>query len=170
MTVADTTAAGAFFLPLAPAKAPVLHIRCGSDIFEGLRQAGVPGHFLEVSDPVCQGPLDPGLPEETLRRRRADFIAASYRGFDDASAVMVKLEKEHAGLQELGRFQKIVLWFEHDLYDQATLIRLLARLRDRPELHDRLSMITLDSFPGFARFTGLGQLSPNQLACLWGQE
>ncbi|NIA69524.1 DUF1835 domain-containing protein [Pelagibius litoralis] len=170
MALAETNIDKIAFLPLNPSTEPILHIRCGSDIYEDLREAGIPGSFLEVSDPVCQGPLDPSLSEEVLRRQRADFIAATYHEIGDAAAVLAKLEAEDAGLTQLGRFGKIVLWFEHDLYDQAILIRLLALLRTAPQFHDRLFLINIGAVPGVDRFVGLGQLSPQQLANLWGQE
>ena len=170
MALAEPQSEAAVFLPLNPSSEPILHIRCGSDIYEGLREAGVPGSFLEASDPVCQGPLDPDLTEQALRHARADFIAANYRGFEDRSEVLSKFETESKGLAQLDRFDRIVLWFEHDLYDQAVLIRLLAELESQPQLHDRLFLINIGAFPGVERFNGLGQLSPIQLASLWGRE
>ena len=41
---------------------PTLHIRCGSDIRDTLRESGLAGDFLEYSDPVCQGPV-PDVPD-----------------------------------------------------------------------------------------------------------
>ena len=170
MAVAQSSIQDTAFLPLNPSPESILHIRCGSDIYNGLREADVPGFFLEVSDPVCQGPLDPKLPTAELRRQRADYIAATYRHVGDAATVLEKLETESLGLAQLDRFSRIILWFEHDLYDQAILVALLARLNSQPALYGRLSIISIDAFPGVARFTGLGQLSADQLASLWGTE
>ncbi len=170
MAVAQASIQDTVFRPLNPSPEPILHIRCGSDIYDGLREADVPGVFLEVSDPVCQGPLDPELPAAELRHRRADYIAATYRHVGDTRKVLLKLETESLGLAQLERFARIVLWFEHDLYDQAILVALLARLQNQPALHARLSIINIDAFPGVTRFSGLGQLSADQLASLWGTE
>ena len=65
-----------------------------------------------------------------------------------------------------------MLWFEHDLYDQAVLIRLLAGWRGRPALRDgRVFLICVGAFPGVGpRFVGLGRLTPGQLGGLWGTE
>ena len=41
----------------------MLHIRCGHDIEESLRAAGIPGDFLAYTDPVCQGPTPAHQPE-----------------------------------------------------------------------------------------------------------
>jgi hypothetical protein len=51
-----------------------LHVRCGSDIRDGLRVAGFAGDFLEYSDPICQGPV-PDAP--ALIEHRARYLAAS---------------------------------------------------------------------------------------------
>lgn len=170
MALAETRSDETVFLPLNPSSESILHVRCGSDIYEGLRQASIPGVFLEASDPVCQGPLDPELPAEALRRARADFIATTYQGFEDWATVLSKMEAEARGLEQLDHFAKIVLWFEHDLYDQTILMRLLAQLQDAAKKPDRVFLINIDRFPGIARFNGLGQLSPEQLGSLWGTE
>ncbi len=170
MTLVDTSLDETIFLPLNPSAESILHVRCGSDIYESLRKAGIPGAFLEASDPVCQGPLDPKLPAQALREARADFIATTYQGFEDPASVLSKMEAEARGLSQLDHFAKIVLWFEHDLYDQAILIRLLARLQSAATKPDSVFLINIDRFPGITRFNGLGQLSPEQLGSLWGTE
>jgi hypothetical protein len=146
----------------------LLHIRCGSDIREGLRASGIRGDFLEYSDPVCRGATPASDDPHVFRKARMDYLAGTLG--EDTLDTHAKLDAAEAGLAGADRYERIVLWFEHDIYDQAVLIRLLDRVEQRPELHDRLSMITLDRFPGIARFNGLGQLSPDQLATLWGTE
>jgi len=49
-----------------------------------------------------------------------------------------------------------VLWLEHDLYDQAALVRVLASFALRKTL-PRIELICIDRFRGIKRFTGLGQ-------------
>ena len=49
--------------------------------------------------------------------------------------------------------EPVVLWFEHDLYDQLQLIQILAGLPDRPE---HAELICVGSFPGRPGFAGLG--------------
>ena len=59
---------------------------------------------------------------------------------------------------------QVVLWFEHDLYDQLQLIDALAFVDEAggsPEL------IVVSSFPGKPSFRGLGELSPDELETLW---
>jgi hypothetical protein len=58
----------------------------------------------------------------------------------------------------------VVLWFEHDLYDQlqlADVLALAAGAGGRPEL------IVVGSFPGRPAFRGLGELTADELQTLW---
>jgi len=145
----------------------LLHIRCGSDIREGLQKAGIPGNFLEFADPVCQG-ATPAGDEAAFHAARLAYLADDL-GYPRAEADR-RLRAALAGLERAGDVERIVLWFEHDIYDQAVLIRLLAWFAERPDLQGRLHLIAIDGFPDVDRFIGLGQLSPDQLASLWGTE
>ena len=144
-----------------------LHIRCGSDIRDGLIQAGIPGDFLEFADPVCRG----GTPEGDDATFHAARMAYLVGELGEAPApTEAKLREALNGLDRVGNYDRLVLWFEHDIYDQSVLIRLLSWFAEHPDLRPRLNLIAVDSFPGVERFIGLGQLSPDQLKALWGSE
>ena len=65
------------------------------------------------------------------------------------------------------RYQRIVLWFEHDTYDQLILARCLAHFAERPPR--RLELISPGTIiRAVSRFIGLGQLPPEALRLLWG--
>ncbi|EDP66974.1 hypothetical protein BAL199_17973 [alpha proteobacterium BAL199] len=141
---------------------PTLHLRCGSDIRDALQTAGFVGDFLEVSDPICQGPVPNN---GDLFTARAAFLADAY-GLT-ADEARSRLENEAAGLAAAAhRYQRVVLWFEHDSYDQLILARVLAAFAEnvRPAT---LDVICIDRFPLIDRFTGLGMLSPIELRSLW---
>lgn len=140
-----------------------LHIRCGSDIQHSLKTAGFSGDFLEFSDPFCIGPLSAAEPE-VLLRQRADFLA---KAFDIAPAdALARQQQSYRKLQQLDDYQRIVLWFEYDSYDQLILAYLLHRLHEiRPTA--RVELIAVDQIPGVQRFIGIGQLAPELLGWLW---
>ncbi len=137
------------------------HLRCGSDIREGLRRAGFVGRFLEFSDPVCQGPLECGT---DLIEMRSRFLAATYE--IDRAEARTRLDREMDALSESISHPRVVLWFEHDSFDQLILARILAFYAER-RAPRQLELICIDQFPGLERFVGLGQLSPRELASLW---
>ena len=145
-----------------------LHIRCGSDIGDRLHDAGFDGDFLEWADPVCAGPVPPEPDHHIYLKTRARFIADAW-GFD-FEETLEKMDGQYRALERLDDYDRITLWFEHDLYDQSVLINLLSRLRGRPSILNRMFMITTDKFEGIDRFIGFGQLSPDQLSVFNGRE
>lgn len=157
-------ARAAFAGPAPDAGPRTLHIRCGSDIADTLRDAGFTGAFLEFSDPLCQGPVTNAA---NRLDQRANFIADAYGGPLNlaAAAVRERLEAAEAALHAAPAHDRVVLWFEHDSHDQLLLARCLARFADaRPP---QLELICIDAFPGGHRFRGLGQLPPEALRLLW---
>ncbi len=144
----------------------MLHIRCGTDIVADLRAGGAPGEILVWQDPLCQGPT-PALPAAEWYAVRAAYIGTTY-GIDHR-AVRADLEAADAGLCRSVTAEEVVLWFEHDLFDQAILARLLAWYADAPALPHRLSIVTANSHPEVARFIGLGNLDATQLLELFAR-
>ncbi|MCR9220436.1 MAG: DUF1835 domain-containing protein [Alphaproteobacteria bacterium] len=141
-----------------------LHIRCGSDIRDGLAEAGVPGDFLEWSDPLCRGPAPAGLDRRALIAQRAGWIASAWD--EDRDAVAARLTAADAALEGLGAYDRVLLWFEHDPYDQLCLLGLLERLRALDAQPADPRIILVDRHPNHARFIGLGQLAPDELSAL----
>jgi len=142
----------------------VLNIRCGSDIRDSLAEAGIEGDFLEYSDPICRGPVPAGPDDDAYRSLRADFIAAAWER--DRDETLEKLAEADDRLDKANEYDIIVLWFEHDAYDQTILIKLLDRLSDKPDSLERARLIQIDRFDGLQHFNGLGELSPEQLSTL----
>jgi hypothetical protein len=142
-----------------------LHIRCGSDIRDKLLTAGFSGDFLEYSDPVCEGPV-PDVPDLiTCRARYLTAGAGRFMGFTETQC-LARLRDAEQRLAAAHHYQRVVLWFEHDSYDQLVLARCLSRLAEGP-LPDCLELICIDRHPDVPRFNGLGQLEPAALAGLW---
>ncbi|MEM9908940.1 MAG: DUF1835 domain-containing protein, partial [Cyanobacteria bacterium P01_D01_bin.44] len=145
-----------------------LHIRCGSDIRETLTAAGLNGEFLEFADPYCQGPVPATADFTQFIEQRARFIAQAYGlALKDARK---RLEHEYHQLAISHTYERIALWFEHDAYDQLSLVYVLHRFFQANRLSSQtLSLICTDRIDGIDRFVGLGQCSPNQLRQLWSQ-
>jgi hypothetical protein len=135
-------------------------VRCGSDIQEGLKHAGISGEFVEFSDAYCQGPVPRS---DDLLSVRASFLARYGLPFEDARR---RLGAELDELDATRARPRVVLWFEHDSYDQLILARILAFYGEHgaPEA---LELVCIDGFPAVDRFHGLGQLSPVALRMLW---
>lgn len=140
----------------------VLHIRCGDDIQRKLVEAGIAGDYLSFADPAWLGP--PPAFNAWLAGRAA--LIAERTGMP-RQKVRAQLGDAYWRLARApSDYDHIVLWFEHDLYDQAALVRVLASFAPRKAL-PKIELICIDRFRGIKRFIGLGQLSPAQLASLW---
>lgn len=75
---------------------------------------------------------------------------------------------QDARVSEADAYRDVVLWFEHDLFDQMILTFLLTRLATLVAA-GRVSLVTIDRHPSVERFIGLGQLEPADLAALYAQ-
>jgi hypothetical protein len=141
----------------------IVNVRCGSDIRDKLHEGGVPGEFVEFSDPICQGPV-PDVDEPEFTRVRAQFIAAAYGG--SVEEIDTRLRADLAALEAAVEADRIVLWFEHDIYDQSILIRVLDACARRTVIPEKLHLICIGRHASVDRFIGLGQLTATQLADL----
>lgn len=116
-------------------------IRCGDDL-----RGRAPGEYFCLADPVCQGPVDGAFPDEYVSRR-AGFVAGHYA--PGVGAVRARLLGEYEALRGLTGYGRVLLWFEHDLWDQAVLIRLLSLLAEWPALAGRLWLVPADGVRSF---------------------
>jgi hypothetical protein len=110
----------------------LLHITNGDCAVAVISQV-VQGTVLPWRDVLHEGPVRAGLPLEALSRERARFIAEA--GWGSLADVEKRFQERDKTFRDAGRHDEIVLWFEHDLYDQLQLIQVLdglAELRGPP--------------------------------------
>ena len=142
----------------------VLHILNGDAAADQLRRSGVPGTITITADVLHEGPAPAGVPPERWRKIRARYLAES--GFDDYDRCLASLTEWDRMIESAEEHEEVVLWFEHDLFDQLLLIRTLDWYAGRNLGRTALSLICIGEFPGVTPFHGLGQLSPEQMASL----
>ncbi|ASK34068.1 hypothetical protein CEK62_06555 [Alcanivorax sp. N3-2A] len=140
-----------------------MHIRCGSDLQSTLPRTGLNGRYHAFTDPFCIGPVQEQSTECQIEER-ARFLASAF-GLD-STETLDRQRGEYQGLDDASRCQRVVLWFEHDSYDQLILSYLLHRIGEWPRTC-QVEIIAVDSIPGVKRFVGLGQLAPDVLGWLW---
>jgi hypothetical protein len=144
-----------------------LYITNGDSAAGTMREAGFQGEILPWRDILHEGPVPGGLPLPELSRVRARFLAD--KGWADAATVFADFEARDRALLSAGAFDRVALWFEHDLYDQLQLLQLLAWFAENRGAA-ALQMLFIDGYPGMPRFGGLGELDANQLSGLRGSE
>lgn len=115
----------------------MLHITNGDCAVQVLRAAGMKGEILPWRDVLHEGPVDARLPLEELSKLRAAFIASA--GFGGKELVEQQFSERDAVLRGAAKHEEVVLWFEHDLYDQLQLIQVLAWLAVHP--HPNLTLV-----------------------------
>jgi hypothetical protein len=140
----------------------LLHVTNGESAGNTLRQTSLGGAVLSWQDVLHEGPVPAGARPELLRTRAA-FLSGC--GWGSTQAIMSALQRRDRTLLGALRDRRhVVLWFEHDLYDQLQLVDALALASTAggtPEL------IVAGSFPGKPSFRGLGELTAAELETLW---
>jgi DNA-binding transcriptional MerR regulator len=119
-----------------------LHVTNGESAGNTLRQTGLGGAVLCWNDVLYEGPPEP-------RAARAAFLSAC--GWGPRRELLHSLERRD---ELLARAEHVVLWFEHDLYDQLQLLQILAT--EAPGLRELVD-------PGVF----LGPLDVEELRELW---
>ena len=114
--VARQARAGESALPLSP-----LHVTNGDSAGNTLLRTSLGGTVLPWRDVLHEGPV-PALSRRELLRTRAAFLSGC--GWGSEEALLSSLEgRDRQLIQALREGQQVVLWFEHDLYDQLQIYR-----------------------------------------------
>jgi hypothetical protein len=139
-----------------------LHVANGSSVTMTLGAAGVPGATSIWADPLHDGPVPGDLDDDALTRLRMQHHSGSSAAADPQN----DMRRWRQAIAQHEAYDELVLWFEHDLFDQLNLIQLLPFVRAHVPASKRVSLICIGSFPGHADFHGLGELEPDELASL----
>ncbi|MGV3710413.1 MAG: DUF1835 domain-containing protein [Gemmatimonas sp.] len=138
-----------------------LHITSGDTVAETLARL-VPADepILPWRDILHDGPV-PAQGAAELRETRAQFLAE--RGFTTYELALADLQGRDAQLAATGREDRVVLWFEPDLYDQLQLLQILNHFYLRPLIgRPAISIVASDEL--------LGPLSARDLARYLGEQ
>ncbi len=132
----------------------LLHVTNGESAGNTLRQTALGGAVLSWQDVLHEGPV-PDVPPAELRAVRARFLSEC--GWGAERSLLESFERrDRLFEQALEGGTDVVLWFEHDLYDQLQLLQALVLAGD-----SRLELIQADA--------DLGPLPPDGLEALWPQ-
>ena len=118
-----------------------LIITNGEAAVAALGKAGVAGKVISWDDVLHDGPVPGGMSDRELRAVRAAYLARmgpehdhgeTEGPADRVTAAQDRLRERDETLEAWKG--PILLWFEHDLYDQLQLIQILDRLGSRPQV------------------------------------
>lgn len=133
-----------------------LHVTNGDVAAETIRLSGVPGEVSVTADVLHEGPAPGGVPPERWRKIRARYLAES--GYADYESCLADLTRWDHTLEDCRSYDEVVLWFEHDLFDQLLLVRTLDLYAARNLGATELSLICVGEY--------LGELTPQQMGLL----
>ena len=144
-----------------------LHVANGTSTTDTIRAAGISGMTSIWADPLHEGPVPARLTDEELLEIRARHLEGNDRSGVALVETIAELRRWRETIDDQASYDELVLWYEHDLFDQLNLIQLLTRLGQKAASGRRpVSLICIDRFPGHPRFKGLGELSALELGSL----
>lgn len=123
-----------------------LIITNGDSAGELLRRTLAGTEVLPWRDVLYEGPVPFTDSLEELTRMRISYLAGS--GAGDESAIEFELTSRDRGLGISTNFDRVILWFEHDLYDQLQLIQVLDWFADHPREPETLLLVQIDDYIG----------------------
>jgi hypothetical protein len=145
--------------------AGILHLTSGDCAGGLLAEAGLPGEVFVWHDVLYDGPRNPGWPTDDTLQARAQWLEDGTAGGLKQQLVVNTLRRQYEVLSGAGGRERVVLWFDACLFDQAMLAHILTCLR----LKDisTVDLLVVDSFPGIDPYDGLGQMTSAQLASVY---
>src|SRR5579862_2483392 len=129
---------------LTTRSAATLHVTNGDGALYLLKKAGILGTHVAWRDALNEGPVPAGLSLEATSAVRAQYLAA--RGYGNPIKLIHEFEKRDALVRRAGEFDEVVLWFEHDLYDQLQLLQALTALEELDLEPGRVSVVQTDHY------------------------
>jgi hypothetical protein len=141
-----------------------LHVANGTCTTRLIEAAAIPGAVSIWADGLSEGPVPGGLTDAELVEVRRRYLRGP--GAQADVDPVNDLRRWRAAIERLDSYDELILWFEHDLFDQLNLVQLLAWIRERLPAARTVSLVCIGSFPGHPAFKGLGELSAGELASL----
>lgn len=102
----------------------VLNIINSNAVINIMQKAHISGDFLPWRDFLHEGPVPENFNLAQLSKIRAHFIHE--QGFGKFTDIHQDFKNRDKRLANYQAYDKIILWFEPDLYDQLQLIQILA--------------------------------------------
>ena len=124
-----------------------------------IHDAGLPGAHLDLGGPAERGAGAGRVRTTSCCRLRA--APSSPRSDHSVEAVASELRGWREAIDDHGRgYDELVLWFEHDLFDQLNLIQVLDASTSPGPWPRPVTLICIGSFPGRPRSWGSASSPP----------
>jgi hypothetical protein len=129
---------------MAVRTASALHVTNGDPALYLLQKGGILGTHLAWRDALYDGPVEAGRSLEETTARRTRYL--SERGYGNPIKLIHDFERRDSLLRRSAEFEEVVLWFEHDLYDQLQLLQILTALDELNLEPGRVAVVQSDQY------------------------
>jgi hypothetical protein len=117
------------------------------DVAGELLRRTLPGtEVLPWRDVLHEGPVPLTETLEELTAVRIEYLAGA--GGGDLGAIEFELTARDRGLAMSSEFDRVVLWFEHDLYDQLQLLQVFDWFATHPRAEGTLLLVQAEDYIG----------------------
>ncbi len=121
-----------------------------------MAEAGVGGTIIPWRDVLHEGPVAGDLDLDGLRPVRSRFLSdLGWGKYDDILSMLLQRD---AAVHRFHQYDEVVLWFEHDLYDQLQLVQILHAFAVSNLGDTRLSLVGPAEYLSMVKLERLRQL------------
>ena len=137
-----------------------LHVTNGDSVLYMFKKAGLLGKQIAWRDALNEGPVPAGLSLQETSEVRVRYLAES--GYASPIKLIHEFQARDAMLLRAAEFEEVVLWFEHDLYDQLQLLQILTVLDELALEPGRVSLVQSDHYLGSMTAEEISALLPRR--------
>ena len=138
--------------------AELLHITNGNALTTVLRELEFKDPILTWQEMLCEGPTLSAIGSPKFFEVRRKFLKDYY----DIEVNQKELIKELSKLNDVTKYEAIVLWFEYDLFCHINMLGVINLLHQK-EINKPLYLVSSGRIKGEKNLKGLSELTPEQL-------
>ena len=141
-----------------------LHITNGDSFTERLKSLDLGGDIITWREMLCEGKTESNVGSESFWKTRFDFLHKNYK--ITKTWFVEKTLKEYRSLCNHKQEDRIVLWFEYDLFCQINMLAVISWLKSHRR-HAEISLVCSGDEDDSDTLYGLNELSDEQLLHLY---
>ncbi|WP_300437542.1 DUF1835 domain-containing protein [Christiangramia sp.] len=140
-------------------KSKTLHIVNGDSLAEQMQELDLPGELIIWRELLCEGPTSKEIDSNFFRLRKK-FLLKTYNisaeNYEERFIAEIKI------LKKLKDYDKVVLWFEFDLFCHLNMLAAISLLAEKHDYLD-VSLVCSKKLKGEKEFQPLSQLNSKEL-------
>lgn len=134
------------------------HITNGGNLTSYLSKLNIEGQMLTWHEMLCVGPTTKEIDNNNFFKIRKEFIESTYNIPYKTEVFKKELEK----LSQLSNYDKVVLWFEYDLFCHINMIAAISLLKQK-KCNLPIYLVNCGKIEGEKQLKGFGELTPEQI-------